>query len=168
MVIRDGQGESVPWIKGPRNQHQVQIHNENPGTFQYKSGNMSNKSRKTSTRLHTRVDRWSNEHCVGYWKILLIAMFSWVLFFCTHLLFTFLDKVILHLCLANLNSIFRMKNEWVVRKNGHFFHKKIARKFLDPKTHFWKFTFLGKVILHMPVKFEQARMKNEWVVRKKR
>ena len=53
---------------------------------------------------NTRVDRWSNEHCVGYWKILLIAMFSWVLFFCTHLLFTFLDKVILHLCLANLNS----------------------------------------------------------------
>ena len=50
MVIRDGQGESVPWIKGPKNQHQVQIHNENPGTFQYKSGNMSNKSRKTSIR----------------------------------------------------------------------------------------------------------------------
>ena len=32
---------------------------------------------------------------------------------------------------------------------------------MDPKTHFWKFTFLGKVILHMPIKFEQDWMKNE-------
>ena len=88
--------------------------------------------------------------------------------FCTHLLFTFLNKAILHLSLANLNSIFRMKNEWVNRKKRSFFTKKILRKFLDPKTHFWKLTFLGKVILHMPVKFEQAQMRNEWVVRKKR
>ena len=36
---------------------------------------------------------------------------------------------------------------------------------MDPKTYFWKFKFLGKVILHMPVKFEQAGMKNEWGVR---
>ena len=85
-------------------------------------------------------------------------MFSWVLFFCTHLLFTFLDKVILHLCLENLNSIFRMKNEWVVRKKRSFFQK----------NNFKEIYILGKVILNMPVKFEQARMKNEWVVRKKR
>ena len=36
--------------RGPKKQHQVQIHSENPGTFQYKSGNMTNKSHKTSTR----------------------------------------------------------------------------------------------------------------------
>ena len=54
------------------------------------------------------------------------------------------------------------------QKTVIFSEKKFSRKFLDPKTHFWKLTFLGKVILHMPVKFEQAQMRNEWVVRKKR
>ena len=39
---------------------------------------------------------------------------------------------------------------------------------MDSKTHFWKLTFLDKVILHMPVKFEQAQMKKEWVICKKR
>ena len=38
---------------------------------------------------------------------------------------------------------------------------------MDPKTRFWKFMFLGKVILHMSIKFEHDRMKNEWEVRKK-
>ena len=80
-------------------------------------------------RIWTRVDRWSNEHCVGYWKILLIAMFSWVLFFCTHLLFTFLDKVILHLCLANLNSRGQKQLS---------FHTKKLWKLLNPKSFFWK------------------------------
>ena len=46
-----------------------------------------------------------------------------------------------------------------------FSEKYFLRIFFDPKTGFWKFTFVGKVILHMPIKFEQARMKNEGGVR---
>ena len=49
-----------------------------------------------------------------------------------------------------------------------FSEKYFLRIFFDPKTGFWKFTFVGKVILHMPIKFEQARMKNEGGVREKR
>ena len=49
-----------------------------------------------------------------------------------------------------------------------FSEKYFLRFFFDPKTGFWKFTFVGKVILHMPIKFEQARMKNEGGVREKR
>ena len=47
-----------------------------------------------------------------------------------------------------------------------FSEKYFLKIFFDPKTGFWKFTIVGKVILHMPIKFEQARMKNEWGVRK--
>ena len=32
-------------------------------------------------KIITRVDRWSNEHCFDYWKLLLIAMFSWGIVF---------------------------------------------------------------------------------------
>ena len=56
----------------------------------------------------------------------------------------------------------------ILRKTVIFTENKFFWKFLDPKTSFWKFMFLGKVILHMPIKFEQDRMKNEWVVCKKR
>ena len=52
-----------------------------------------------------------------------------------------------------------------LQKTIIFSEKYFLRIFFDPKTGFWKFTFVGKVILHMPIKFEQARMKNEGGVR---
>ena len=46
-----------------------------------------------------------------------------------------------------------------------FSEKYFLRIFFDPKTGFWKFTIVGKVILHMPIKFEQDWMKIEGGVR---
>ena len=46
-----------------------------------------------------------------------------------------------------------------LQKSGIF-----LKKLLDTKTHFWKLMFLVKVILQMPVKFEQALMINKLVV----
>ena len=41
-----------------------------------------------------------------------------------------------------------------------------SEKNFGPKTHLWKFTYLGKDILQMPIDFEHDRMKNEWEIRK--
>ena len=80
--------------------------------------------------------------------------------------FTFYGKVILHMPIKFEHD--RMKSKWLVREKRSFFSEKnFLGKFLDPKTHFWKFTFLGKVIQHMHVKFEHHGKINKWVVRKK-
>ena len=53
-----------------------------------------------------------------------------------------------------------MKNELVVHEEPSIFQKKNNLRLFYLKAHFLKFTFSGKVILHMLMKFEQ-----NWIIR---